>query len=106
MQDDPVLTEQSVEAASVSVELLGVVVPQPVVLDGDLEVRPRQIETGHELPIALDHELRHGRRHPGEHYPHAEPGLWDRLRARVGQLSHARHPLPTPVADPCSGVRA
>ena len=43
-------------------ELLGIVVPQTVVLDGDLEVRPGQVEACHEPPVVLDHELGHGRR--------------------------------------------
>ena len=85
VQHDPSSAHEQVESAPVTVQLVRIRVPQPVILHRNLELGPRQIRVDRDLSD-LDGKLRDGHGQIGQDESYAESRLRWRLRAAVRQL--------------------
>jgi len=105
VQNDPACSGEPVKSVSVAMHLPGRAdVPQPVVLNSDLEFGPREIDSRDESHVVIDGELRLRPRNAGGDKSHPKPAFLRRPSPFVGEPKRAKKSLAASIAGAPVGV--
>ncbi len=99
MQHEPAGGREPVQSPPIPMHLSGRPdVPQAVVLDRHLQLRPRQVYSRDEAVRVIDDVLRLWMGEPGEYESHPKPALLWRASSTIGKRQNTLESTPTAIA--------